>query len=107
MYLRCFCQPKKWLSLLSWAELWYNTNYHSSIKTTPFNVLYGRDLPGIIHYNPGDSSIDTVDSNMQVREEALKHIKTNLKKCRELMKLKADTKRKDIEFKVGDWIWVK
>lgn len=44
---------------------------------------------------------------MQVREEALKHIKTNLKKCRELMKLKADTKRKDIEFKVGDWIWVK
>lgn len=63
--------------------------------------------PGIIQCNPGDSVIDAVDLTMQVREEALKYIKSNLQKCQEVMKLKTGTKRKDIEFKVGDWIWVK
>jgi hypothetical protein len=37
-YLRCpsFQNPKKWNSLLSTAEWWYNTCFHTSLKTTPF-----------------------------------------------------------------------
>ncbi|CAI0467601.1 unnamed protein product, partial [Linum tenue] len=32
-YLRCFAhqQPRRWLAMLPWAELWYNTTYHRSI----------------------------------------------------------------------------
>jgi hypothetical protein len=32
---------KKWLSGLSLAEWWYNSNYHTSLKCTPFEALYG------------------------------------------------------------------
>ncbi|KAJ4745297.1 polyprotein [Rhynchospora pubera] len=42
-YLRgmLFNQAKKWVRWLPLAEYWYNTNYHTAIKTTPFQALYG------------------------------------------------------------------
>nr|GEX74113.1 reverse transcriptase [Tanacetum cinerariifolium] len=43
-YLRCMCgeNPKDWNKWFSLAEWWYNTNYHSVLKTTPYEVLYGQ-----------------------------------------------------------------
>ena len=37
-YLRCVAgqYPHTWCKLLSLAEYWYNTNYHSSLELTPF-----------------------------------------------------------------------
>ncbi|KAA0034009.1 RNA-directed DNA polymerase (Reverse transcriptase) [Cucumis melo var. makuwa] len=42
LYLRCLCQdrPKTWSDKLAWAEYWYNTNYHASIKTTLYAMVY-------------------------------------------------------------------
>ncbi|XP_011075658.1 uncharacterized protein LOC105160092 [Sesamum indicum] len=42
-YLRCMClqKPKKWAQWLTLAELWFNTNYHTGLKATPFQALYG------------------------------------------------------------------
>jgi hypothetical protein len=40
-YLRCFTQdrPKQWLMWSPWAEFWYNTTWHSSIKMTPYEAV--------------------------------------------------------------------
>jgi hypothetical protein len=48
-YLRCmaFLEQKKWSSWLPLAEWWYNTNFHTSLKTTPFEALYGYSPPMI------------------------------------------------------------
>jgi hypothetical protein len=40
-----FLRPKKWSSWLPLAEWWYNTNYHTSLQCTPFEVLYGFPPP--------------------------------------------------------------
>lgn len=46
-YLRCmaFQQPTKWHTWLALAEWWYNTTFHTSLKMTPFQGLYGFPPP--------------------------------------------------------------
>lgn len=43
-YLRYFisAHPQQWSKCLSLCELWYNSNWHSSLGKTPFEVIYGR-----------------------------------------------------------------
>ncbi|KAK4402762.1 Transposon Ty3-G Gag-Pol polyprotein [Sesamum angolense] len=51
-YLHCMChlQPKHWFRWLALARHWYNTNFHTGLKYTPFQALYG--------YPPTPLSID-------------------------------------------------
>ncbi|GJT77979.1 ty3-gypsy retrotransposon protein [Tanacetum coccineum] len=76
-YLRCITdeQPKKWFEWLSLVELWYNTNFHTSINTTPFEVVYGQTNTLII--------------------EAYQEIKNR-------MKQQADKSRSKRKFDIGD-----
>ncbi|MCH88698.1 hypothetical protein A2U01_0009589, partial [Trifolium medium] len=54
-YLRCFVsdEPQLWLRFLALAEFWYNTSFHSAIGMSPFEALYGRKPPNLVHYTPG------------------------------------------------------
>jgi hypothetical protein len=47
MYLHCLAgdQPREWLHWLPWAKYCYNTSFQSSIQTSLFHVVYGRDPP--------------------------------------------------------------
>jgi hypothetical protein len=47
MYLRCLTgdRPRQWLQWLPWAEFCYNSTYQSSLRTSPFRVVFGRDPP--------------------------------------------------------------
>lgn len=62
-YLRCLCSqhPKTWEQHLPWAEYWYDTTFHQSLGTTPFQALYGRPPPTVIKYLVGASVVDEVD----------------------------------------------
>nr|GEW20866.1 Ty3/gypsy retrotransposon protein [Tanacetum cinerariifolium] len=64
-------QPKQWMKWLSLAEWWYNTNHHSSIDTTPFEVVYGQPPPVHVPYVGGDSKVDAVDRTLTAREAAI------------------------------------
>lgn len=61
-YLRCLTEgkPKQWPKWLSWAEYWYNTNYHSAIKMTPFEDLYGRKPHVLVRGDANSTSVNEV-----------------------------------------------
>ncbi|GJV70375.1 retrotransposable element Tf2 [Tanacetum coccineum] len=108
-YLRCMCgeKPKEWVKWLSLAEFWYNTNYHTSTKTTPYEAVYCQTPPIHVPYIPGDSRVEEVDRTLQAREEAIKVLKFHLKRSQDRMRNQANKHRTDRQFEVDDWVYLK
>jgi hypothetical protein len=109
MFLRCFTfhNPKAWYKALSWAELWYNTSFHTSIGMSPFKALYGRDPPALIRYNPQASDPITLQEQLINRDNILQQLKQHLERAQVYMKNQADKKRTDVSLSLGDLVLVK
>lgn len=43
-FLRCFVHacPSKWVDWIYLAKFWYNASWHSALKMSPFEALYGQ-----------------------------------------------------------------
>ena len=108
-YLRSmiFEQPKKWVKWLPLAEWWYNTNYHSSLKTSPFQALYGYSPPQLPLGSPPKSQIEAVNTLLKERHESIHRLRENLVNAQDRMKKYADRSRTEREFASGDWVYLK
>ena len=80
----------KWLPL---AEFWFNTNYHTATKVTPFEALYGFQPPKLLDYIPGLTKATAVDDFLLTRQQILDLLKSNLIAAQDRMKLQADKHR--------------
>lgn len=74
---------------------------------TPYQALYGRLPPLIPAYPEGLSQVHEVDQTLLHRDELLHQLKTNLEISMNRMKQQADSKRRDIQFEVGDQVLLK
>lgn len=74
---------------------------------TPFQALYGRLPPTIPHYHIGMSLVNEVDQQLVTRDEILSLLKANLHAANNRMQQLANSKRRDIEFQEGDWVFLK
>ena len=99
-------KPKEWTQWIAMAEFWYNTNFHSAIQATPFEVLYGQSPPIHMPYLPGESNVEAVDRSMQAREQVVEMLKFHLKRAQDRMKSLADKHRTDREFEEGVSIYL-
>jgi hypothetical protein len=109
MYLHCQTgdRPKQWLRWLGWAEYSFNTTFHSSLGTTPFKLVYGRDPPSMVGYDKGDARAPAVGQMLRERDKFLHDARERLLQAQEQMKLFYNAKHTDVAFSVGDWVWVK
>jgi len=108
-YLRCMssdslAQWSKWLPLAEW---WYNSTYHSTIKASPYEIVYRQDPLVYLPYLLGESKIALVDRSLQKREEMLKLLKFHMKRSQDKMKQLADKGKYDRSFHIGDLVYVK
>lgn len=108
-YLRCFAgrKPSSWVQWLPWAEYWYNTSHHSATNTTPFKTLYGRDPPKLLRFGDVPTANAEVEEMIRGRDVLLQELRDNLAVAQARMQASANKKRRDVEFDVGTWVYLK
>ena len=91
-YLRAFVGDKPnaradWLHL---TEYWFDTNFHTSTKLTPFDALYGTHSPKLLDYIPGATQVVVVDQLLKTRQDLISVLKQNLVSAQAKMKSQAN-----------------
>lgn len=109
MYLRCMAgdRPRSWLEWLPWAEYCSNTAYHSALRCSPFQVVYGRSPPTLPPYQSGSARTNTVDMMLAARDTFLAEVRTRLIQAQEYARRQYDAHHRSMEFSVGDWVWLR
>jgi hypothetical protein len=68
-------RPRAWVDWLAWAEYCYNTSYHSTLCTSPFEVVYGRSPPPMLPFEPGMARTEAADDLLRTRDEILTEVR--------------------------------
>ncbi|GKV34371.1 hypothetical protein SLEP1_g42748 [Rubroshorea leprosula] len=96
-----------WDQHLSMAEFAYNNSYQSSIRMAPFEALYGRRCRSPVCWTEvGERSILGPEL-VQQSSEIVQLIKERLRAAQSRQKSYADRRRRDLEFEVGDHVFLK
>jgi hypothetical protein len=93
-YLRCLvhANPHKWSAWLPQAEFWYNTNFHSSLGRSPFEVLYGHKPRHFGIQNSLQPAVTEVEHWLHERNVMLPIFRQHLERARRRMQVQADKK---------------
>ena len=91
-----------WDENLPYAEFSYNNSYQTSIKTSPFDVLYGkRCRTPLLWDGVGERQLFGPDL-IKDAEEKVALIRDRLKVAQSRQKSYADAKRKEVVYEIGD-----
>jgi len=100
-------QGGTWDSHLPLIEFTYNNSYHSSIGMAPFEALYGRRCrTPLCWYESGDSVVLGPEIVQQTTEK-VKLIREKMKVLQSRQKSYHDKRRKDLEFKERDHVFLR
>ena len=99
--------PRSWERYIPFMEFSYNNSYQSSIGMTPYEALYVKKCRTPVCWtNLNEHKVIGPDI-VKGTEEKVRVIQQRLKAASDRQKLYADMKRKDIDYKVGDKIFLK
>ncbi|GJS21756.1 retrotransposon-related protein [Tanacetum coccineum] len=88
-------KTKEWAKWLPLAEYWYNTNFHTSIKTTPLEAVYGQPPSSPILYFPY-RNVDSVDVSLATCEAIIQMMQFHLARAQSRMKAVANLHRIEV-----------
>jgi hypothetical protein len=69
--------------------------------------VYGRDPPALILYTLGAAQVVAVDRQLQDRDIFLEEVRERLIQAQVTMKQYQDKSRREVQFAVRDWVWVR
>ena len=108
MLRSCVLQFKgHWNEYLPLAGFTYNNIYHSGIEISPYEALYGKQCRTPLCWNEtGERKLQGPEI-VQTTVDKVNVIRAQLKAAQDKQKSYADKRRKDLEFEVGDRVFLK
>ncbi|KAE8656242.1 Casein kinase I isoform delta [Hibiscus syriacus] len=89
-----------------WRELMkHNTTYHTALKITPFQALYGYKPPIMVW--PIESTVQTISEMMSSRETTRQLLKNQLQIASNRMKQQEDKNITERTFEIRDLVYLK
>ena len=96
-----------WVMHLSLDKFVYNNSYQASIGMAPYKDFYGRKCQTSLYWDEvGERKLKDVEL-IETTSENIKIIRERLKVAQDRQKSYADTRRRNLEFEVGDMIFLK
>ncbi|RVW13369.1 Transposon Ty3-G Gag-Pol polyprotein [Vitis vinifera] len=96
-----------WDDCLPLSEFAYNNSFQASIGMTPFKALYGRRCRSPVCWDEVGENKLLGPELVQLTIEKVSLIKERLKAVQSRQKSYADNRRRDLEFEVGDHVFLK
>ncbi|RVW23422.1 Transposon Ty3-G Gag-Pol polyprotein [Vitis vinifera] len=96
-----------WDDYLPLVEFAYNNSFQARIGMTPFEVLYGRRCSSPVCWDDVGEKKHLGPELVQLTVENVSLIKERLKAVQSRQKSYADNCRRDLEFEVGDHVFLK
>ena len=88
-------------------EFAYNNSYQASIEMAPFEALYGRKCRTPVCRDEVGERRLVGPELVQIISEKVKVVRDNLKIARDRQKSYADNRRRDLQFEIGDRVFLK
>ena len=95
-----------WDRHLPLMEFAYNNSYQSSIEMAPYEALYGRKCRTPLCWDEVGKRKLSGPEIVQVTTDNVKVIRDRLKIAQDRQKSYADNRRRDLEFQVGDQVFM-
>ncbi|WVZ76567.1 hypothetical protein U9M48_024532 [Paspalum notatum var. saurae] len=96
-----------WDKCLPYAEFSYNNNYQASLKKSPFEALYGSRCRTPLFWDQIREKQVFGIGIIEDAEQQLRVVQENLKIAQSRQKSYADNRRRELNFKVDDFVYLK
>ncbi|KAK8714256.1 hypothetical protein V6N13_149449 [Hibiscus sabdariffa] len=96
-----------WEKQLSLVEFAYNNSYQASIQMAPYEALYGRRCRTPVCWAEAGQKLLPMPDILKGTTEKVKLISERLKAASDRQKSYADLKRREVEYAVGDRVFLK
>jgi hypothetical protein len=96
-----------WDKSLPFAEFSYNNSYQASLKMAPFEALYGRKCRTPLYWSETGESQLFGPEIIKEAERQVQVVRENLKVAQSRQKSYADTRRRELTFEEGEFVYLK
>jgi len=93
--------------MLSWAQYWYNTTFHTSIKMSPYEAPYDRDPLELVKYELVSQDEQNLQQMLIARDQLLEQLNVNMNRAQQYMKLFVNKHRRVAELEEKELVLVK